>query len=80
MVSVALGAVVLGEALGPRVLAGMAVVLVGVAMSRHEPAGPPRGPAAPPARAAAEDVTGARVRTSRRVRAPARGPEHERVG
>ncbi|GAA3134169.1 DMT family transporter [Planomonospora alba] len=35
VVSVALGAIVLDEALGPRVLAGMVVVLVGVAMTRH---------------------------------------------
>lgn len=40
VVSVALGAVVLGEEVGPRVVAGMAVVLVGVAMSRR---GTPRG-------------------------------------
>lgn len=40
VVSVALGAVVLGEEVGTRVVAGMAVVLVGVAMSRG---GAPRG-------------------------------------
>ncbi len=34
VVSVALGAVVLGESVGPRVLAGMAVVLAGVALTR----------------------------------------------
>lgn len=35
VVSVALGALVLGEDLGPRVIAGMAVVLLGVALTRH---------------------------------------------
>jgi drug/metabolite transporter (DMT)-like permease len=35
VVSVALGALVLDESVGPRVLAGMAVVLVGVACTRH---------------------------------------------
>ncbi|KZB79564.1 DMT family transporter [Amycolatopsis regifaucium] len=35
VVSVALGAIVLGEELGPRVLAGMAVVLLGVALTRY---------------------------------------------
>ncbi|MFJ4101125.1 DMT family transporter [Amycolatopsis japonica] len=35
VVSVALGAIVLGEDLGPRVLAGMAVVLLGVALTRY---------------------------------------------
>jgi drug/metabolite transporter (DMT)-like permease len=35
VVSVTLGALVLDESVGPRVLAGMAVVLVGVACTRH---------------------------------------------
>ncbi|MFJ7270583.1 DMT family transporter [Streptomyces sp. NPDC099050] len=35
VVSVALGSLVLGEEIGPRVLAGMAVVLLGVALTRH---------------------------------------------
>lgn len=39
VVSIALGALVLGERLGPRVVAGMLVVLVGVAMTRRR-AGP----------------------------------------
>ncbi|MFE6049584.1 DMT family transporter [Kitasatospora sp. NPDC056446] len=42
VVSVALGAVVLGERVGPRVIAGMALVLVGVGLTRgqkHVPAG-----------------------------------------
>ncbi|MEU4797199.1 DMT family transporter [Streptomyces sp. NPDC023327] len=36
VVSVALGALVLGEEIGPRVVAGMAVVLVGVGLTRHQ--------------------------------------------
>ncbi|MFF3013236.1 DMT family transporter [Streptomyces sp. NPDC057939] len=48
VVSVVLGAVLLGEELGPRVVVGMAVVLVGVAMTRRR--GRPRRD---PARAAA---------------------------
>lgn len=35
VVSVALGAIVLDEELGPRVIAGMAVVLIGVALTRY---------------------------------------------
>ncbi|MFI5609602.1 DMT family transporter [Amycolatopsis sp. NPDC051903] len=37
VVSVVLGAVVLHEEIGPRVVAGMVVVLAGVALSRHQP-------------------------------------------
>jgi drug/metabolite transporter (DMT)-like permease len=37
VVSVALGAIVLDEPVGPRVVAGMAVVLVGVALTRVAP-------------------------------------------
>lgn len=61
VVSVALGAVVLGEELSPRVLAGMAVVLAGVALTRRHAAAPtPRRPGAAavpsaPAPSAAED-------------------------
>ncbi|GAA4592411.1 DMT family transporter [Planotetraspora phitsanulokensis] len=47
VVSVALGAIVLDERLGLRVIAGMAVVLVGVAMTRRQTPGPP--PAVPAA-------------------------------
>jgi drug/metabolite transporter (DMT)-like permease len=47
VVSVALGAIVLDEDLGVRVLAGMAVVLAGVAMTRHQP---PAGPRPSPTR------------------------------
>ena len=36
VVSVVLGAVVLGEEIGPRVVAGMVVVLMGVAVSRQQ--------------------------------------------
>ncbi|MEU5578309.1 DMT family transporter [Streptomyces huasconensis] len=36
VVSVALGALVLGEEVGPRVLVGMAVVLAGVGLTRHK--------------------------------------------
>jgi drug/metabolite transporter (DMT)-like permease len=42
VVSVALGAVVLGEDIGPRVVAGMAVVLAGVGMTRWRARTPPR--------------------------------------
>ncbi len=41
VVSVALGALVLGEPLTPRIVAGMAVVLLGVAMTRTAPPQPP---------------------------------------
>ncbi|WP_443040841.1 DMT family transporter [Streptomyces sp. AHA2] len=63
VVSVLLGAVVLGEDVGLRVVLGMAVVLAGVAMTRRTsaPAGPTTGraPAAGPAAAPdAADATG----------------------
>ncbi|MEE1755587.1 DMT family transporter [Streptomyces sp. SP18CS02] len=45
VVSVALGALVLDEAIGVRVVAGMVVVLVGVALTRRAPAGRAEGPA-----------------------------------
>ncbi|CAM5546528.1 EamA domain-containing protein OS=Streptomyces glaucescens OX=1907 GN=SGLAU_10170 PE=4 SV=1 [Streptomyces glaucescens] len=44
VVSVALGALVLGEDVGARVVAGMAVVLLGVAMTRRAPAEPAPAP------------------------------------
>ncbi|MEV6103670.1 DMT family transporter [Streptomyces sp. NPDC051940] len=48
VVSVTLGAVVLGEDAGPRVLAGMAVVLAGVGLTRRKPSyHPVNSPAAP---------------------------------
>ncbi len=47
VVSVALGAIVLGEEVGPRVVAGMVVVLAGVGMTRRHK-GAPTAPDAPP--------------------------------
>ncbi|MEU4803888.1 DMT family transporter [Actinosynnema sp. NPDC023587] len=47
VVSVGLGALVLGEPLTPRVVAGMAVVLVGVAMTRSAAAKPPQDGSGP---------------------------------
>lgn len=59
VVSVLLGAVVLGEQPSPRILAGMAVVLVGVALTRRpkagaEPEPEPRSAAEPDSRPTAE--------------------------
>ncbi|WP_313878560.1 EamA family transporter [Streptomyces sp. FIT100] len=48
VVSVALGAIVLDEELGPRIITGMAIVLVGVSMTRHNRT-PPVADAAPAA-------------------------------
>lgn len=47
VVSVVLGALVPGENVGLRVIAGMIVVLVGVGMTRRQPSVPAIGPAAP---------------------------------
>ncbi|MFF3754184.1 DMT family transporter [Streptomyces sp. NPDC002018] len=59
VVSVALGAVVLGEQLGLRVIAGMAVVLLGVGLTRgRQRAGKPDQPARPAPAAPAASATG----------------------
>ncbi|MEU6149169.1 DMT family transporter [Actinosynnema sp. NPDC047251] len=47
VVSVGLGALVLGEPLTPRIVAGMAVVLLGVALTRSAAAKPPQEGSAP---------------------------------
>ncbi len=60
VVSVVLGVVVLGEHLNARIVAGMAVVLVGVAMTRRRPSAPAVGhEALPTAPAAPHDPPGA---------------------
>ncbi|MEV0679191.1 DMT family transporter [Actinosynnema sp. NPDC050436] len=63
VVSVGLGALVLGEPLTPRVVAGMAVVLVGVAMTRTAAAAPPQdgsGPCPLPVLSTERDEPGGR--------------------
>ncbi|MFE0452341.1 DMT family transporter [Streptomyces sp. NPDC058914] len=54
VVSVALGALLLGENVGPRVFAGMAVVLVGVALTRTRGTAQPTPPPARESRETAE--------------------------
>ncbi len=66
VVSVALGAVFLGEAFSPRVAAGMVVVLVGIAMTRRRP---------PPARRSPEQG-----RPDGRAPAPLVPAEHRPTG
>ncbi|MFC4109397.1 DMT family transporter [Micromonospora zhanjiangensis] len=71
VVSVALGAVVLGEAVGLRVVAGMAVVLVGVALTRRTGTAPPSVRSGGPLRPSDRTLTGTGTR-------PARAPLAER--
>lgn len=64
VVSVALGALVLGEEIGVRVVAGMAVVLVGVGLTRTGRARPATGPATGPVRGRQRAQRPSSVRTA----------------
>lgn len=71
VVSLALGALVLGEDVGPRAAAGMVVVLVGVGMTRRRPARPtPQPPAAAAGPAPLTPPDDAGRRPGRRLRRP----------
>ncbi|GGQ44926.1 DMT family transporter [Streptomyces asoensis] len=66
VVSVALGAVVLDEHIGARVVAGMAVVLVGVGLTRRGPASRTPVPAAPRHGSASSAASGPASRSAAR--------------